>query len=144
MISSPAKAYVIPIPGREDEIQALRALIEACGCSVICQDDPIDSFDHCVEEADVVVILICPETASDRLFEQIIELASKLGKRIVGVWGAGVNLGELPPSIHRYGDAVIRANGDEIAAAVCKGESPWTTPQGTPRPAPKTPRHKKR
>jgi hypothetical protein len=138
----PTKAYVFPIQGREADISTLKTLIAAGGCVVICPNDPVDAFSHCVEEADAVVILICRETIGDELTGPVVELANRLGKRIVGVWAMDAELNKLPPSLHRYGDANVRLNADEIASAVCQGESIWVTPEGVPRPRPKTPRHK--
>ena len=142
MISNVTKAYVLPIPGRQAEINTLKGLIEAAGCIVVCENEPINAFSHCVSEADVVVILICPQTIEDALTEQVIELASKLGKRIVGVWAADAEANKLPIMLHRHGDATVRFNPDELAASVCGVNSVWVTPEGKPRPKPKTPRHK--
>lgn len=142
MANSPTKAYVFPVPGREADIGLLKKLIEAGGCVVVCPNDPINAFEHCVEEADVAVILICPETVDDKLTGQLVALANRLSKRIVGVWAANAEPGKLPASLHRYGDANVRFDAGELAASVCQGESIWVTPEGKPRPKPKTPRHK--
>jgi hypothetical protein len=142
MTGDPTKAYVFPVPGHGAEIDALKKLIEAAGCVIVCPDELINAFDHCVNEADVVVILICPETIDDKLTGPVVELASRLGKRIVGVWAADAEPNKLPASLHRHGDANIRLDANELAASVCGGASVWVTPEGKPRPKPKTPRHK--
>jgi hypothetical protein len=137
------KAYVVPIVGHEAELEALKALIRVCS-TIVCEGDPLDAFEHCVEEADVVVVLVCPEMAESDVIEEIIELANRLGKRIVGVWGAGANSANLPRGLNRHGDAMIRANAEEVAAAICADATPWITCDGIPRDPPPTPRHKKR
>jgi hypothetical protein len=140
--SSPTKVYVFPMPVREADIDTLKKLIKAGGCVVVCSDDPTHAFDHCVEEADVAVILICPETIDDKLTGPVVELANRLGKRIVGVWAADAEPNKLPRSLHRHGDANVRLDAHELAASVCQGESIWVTPKGESRPKPITPRHK--
>ena len=142
MTGSPTKAYVFPVLGRQADIVTLKKLITLGGCIVICPDDPVDSFDRCVQEADVVVILICPETIDDELIGPAVDMANKLGKRIVGVWAADAEPNKLPPSLHRHGDANVRLDATELASSVCQGTSIWVTPEGTPRPKPKTPRDK--
>ena len=140
--NSPTKVYVFPVPGHQAEITALKGLIEAAGCIIVCPNDPPEAYEHCVREADVVVILICPETIDDKLIGPVVELANKLGKRIIGVWAADAEPGKLPQSLNRYGDSNIRVDQEEVAAAVCRGETVWVTPEGKSRPKPKTPRHK--
>jgi hypothetical protein len=138
----PMKVYVFPVPGRQAEIAELKRLIEAAGCEIVCPDDPPESFEHCAQEADVVVILICPQTLDDNLIGPVVELANRTGKRIVGVWAADAEPGKLPRSLNRYGDSNIRIDAKDIAAAICRGEAVWVTPEGKPREKPKTPRHK--
>jgi hypothetical protein len=142
MIGSPAKVYVFPVPSRRAEIDMLKKLIVSGGCIVICPDDPIDGLHNCMEKADVVVILICPETIDDKLTGPVVELANRSGKRIVGVWAVDAEPDKLPPSLHRFGDANVRLNASELATSVCQGESIWLTPKGDPWPKPVTPRHK--
>lgn len=138
----PIKVYVFPVPGHAAEIATLKTLIEAAGCVIVCPNDPPEAFDHCVREADVVVILICPQTIDDKRIGPVVELANKLGKRIVGVWAADAEPGKLPRSLNRYADSNIRVDANDVAAAVCRGETVWVTLEGKPRPKPKTPRHK--
>ncbi|MBP2295098.1 hypothetical protein [Azospirillum rugosum] len=144
MTKSVTKVYVFPVPGREADVEELKRLIRAGGCSIVCANESIDAFEQCVGEADVVVILICPESANDKVAEQVAELANKLGKRVVGVWASDVQAGKLPLSLHRHGDATVRLNAVELAVSVCQGGTAWVTPDGNPRPKPKTPRHNKR
>jgi len=50
--------------------------------------------------------------------------------------------GELPSAINKHGDAVIGFDPEAVKNAVCGGRAIWLTPEGGPRPKPKTPRHK--
>jgi len=141
---TPNKVYVFPVPGRAADIEVLKQLVVAGGCVVHCMDDPPDAYEQCVKEADVVVILICPETLADALVASVVQLANRLGKRIVGVWAADAEPNKLPDCLHRYGDANVRIDAAELAGTVCQDQSIWVTPGGDPRPKPRTPRHKKR
>lgn len=142
MAAAPRKVYVVPVAGREPEIEQIKKLVRAGGAEVVCDKDPIDQFEHCVEDADVVVILICPETVGDKVIAEIVELARKLGKRVIAVW-SGVATGDaLPTPIHQYGEGAVRVDAAEIEGAICRDETIWNTPDGKPRKMPPTPRHK--
>ena len=142
MNASATKVYVFPVPARADDVKTLKQLIEQAGCVLVCDEANADEFAQCVEAADVVVILICPETMDDELVKQVVELANRLGKRIVGVWAPDVDDARLPTVLHRHGDATIIFNSEEIRQHICQSAPVWTTPEGQPRPKPKTPRHK--
>ena len=142
MATSPTKAYVLPIDGRDADIETLRKLIEAAGCEIVCPEDPRGNFAQCVELADVVVILICPETLQPGVIDEVVALAKRLGKRVVGVWASEAEPDRLPSMIHRHGDATVGLNPEKIEAAVCGGKAIWDCPGGGPRPKPPTPRHK--
>jgi hypothetical protein len=138
------KAYVFPVPGREADIAAIEALVLAGGCELVRPNDPAAAYPQAVVEADVVVILICPQTLDDPLTVQVVELANREGKRIVGVWAGDADPNALPQVLRDYGDANVRMDAASIAQSVCGGASIWETPTGDKRPPPKTPRHKKR
>jgi hypothetical protein len=142
MSSSPTKAYVFPVSGREADIKALTSIIEAAGCVLVCVDEKADAFERCVKAADVLVVLVCPQTIDDTHVGPVVSLANKLAKRVVGVWAADAEPNKLPPSLHKYGDATVRLRAEELAGSVCQGEAIWMTPKGEPRPKPPTPRHK--
>jgi hypothetical protein len=142
---APVKVYVVPLPPtRAKELDKLKQLIETGGCELVCRDDPIEKADDCIAAADVVVILICAETLGDPAVDGLVELASRLGKRVIGVWADDAKPQDLPSSIERRGDATIRLDPEEIERAVCGGQTPWHDPTGKQRPRPKTPRHKKK
>lgn len=138
------KAYVFPVAGREADIGQLKALILAGGCELVRPDDPAAAFPQAVLEADVVVILICPQTLTDPVVIQVVELANREGKRIIGVWAADADPSKLPEVLEEYGDGHVRMDEASVASSVCGGQSIWETPTGEPRPKPKTPRHKRR
>lgn len=142
MSSTSTKAYVVPIPGRDADIAALKKIIESAGCVLVCAAEKLDEFDTCLRAADVVVVLICPETYDDRLIGHIVVLANKFGKRVVGVWSADADESKLPQTLHRYADSVVRIAETEMGESICGGEVKWLTPKGEPFPTPRTPRHK--
>jgi hypothetical protein len=142
MASSPTKAYVLPIAGYEITLETLKKLILAGGCDIFCPDDPADAYERCVEGADVLVILICPETENSEAVDRVIAFAKKLGKRVVGVWASDAQPDKLPRFLHRHGSGTVGLNPDRIAAAVCGGQPLWDSPGGGPRRKPPTPRHK--
>jgi hypothetical protein len=99
-------------------------------------------FEACVEAADVIVILICAETTNSPDIKSIIEMGSRLGKRIIGIWLDETVSDVVSPSLDSEGDAVIGMDSEAIRKAVILGESIWTVPSGKTRPTQKTPRHK--
>lgn len=142
MSKSPTKAFVLPIKGREAESSKIKELITKAGCEVICDKAKPADYEKCISASDAVVILICPEAESDPEVDKLIALARREGKRVVGVWIPGVEGSELLASINKHGAATITLDLDAVRRAICAGESVWMTPDGNPRPAPKTPRHK--
>lgn len=138
------KVYIFPVPGREGELQKIKERLEALGCDVLCWGEAVELSPQCIAAADVLVILICDETLTDQTTARAVELASRLGKRIVGVWAADADSDNLPPCLNQHGDANVRPEAEELSAAICDGDPVWVTPNGEPRPKPRTPRHKKR
>lgn len=136
------RVFVLPIKGREVEIEQLKKLIVRAGCEVVCNDaKPVD-FEKCIEGADVLAILIVSETQDDPTIDELIELASRQGKRVVGVWPPAAKDPTLPSAINRHGDAAITSDVESIRESICGGKPQWIEPDGTSRPTPKTPRHK--
>jgi MTH538 TIR-like domain (DUF1863) len=133
---------VLPIKGRDSEIAKLKDLIVKAGCEVVCDKAKPAEYERCLLGADVLVILICPETESDPAIDDLIAMASREGKRVVGVWIPAAKEMELPGAINSHGDAVITFDIDAIRESICGGNPRWTTPDGKPRLTPKTPRHK--
>ena len=141
MKRSPTRAFVYPITEQAAAIQRLKQLIKAA-CTVVCDEPGAVDPQTCLEEADVLVVLISAETAEAPRLSELIALATRAGKRVVGVWSPGAQETELPPALHKYGDAVIPLEAGAVKAVICGGTSRWLTPRGQPRPTPKTPRHK--
>lgn len=142
MAKTLTRVFVLPVKGRDAEIAKLKEVITKAGCEVICDKAKPADYEKCLKEADVVVILICPETENDPAVDKLIAVASHGGKRVVGVWIPAAEKIELPDAINKHGDAVITFDVDAIRESVCGGKPTWTTPDGKPRPTPKTPRHK--
>lgn len=136
------KAYVCPVPGRAKEIAAIKKMILQAGGELVCDDEKaLDGFEACVDQCDVVVILICPETETVE-YEAVIGYASKTGKRVVGVWLEDETVGTVPGPLERDGDAMIIFSPDSVKRAVIEKEDIWELPSGKERPTQKTPRHK--
>jgi hypothetical protein len=142
MIDTATRVFVLPLKGRETEIQALKAMIGKAGCQIICDQAPPSQWEKCLSDSDVMVILICKEAMEDATIDKFISMASHEGKRVVGVWAKDAKDGTIPAAINRHGDAVISLDPELVKGVVCGGKSMWTTPDGKPRAAPKTPRHK--
>ena len=142
MAKSPTRAFVLPIKGREADIEKLRQLVEQAGCEPVCDQALPADYEKCLENADVLVVLICPQTMDDSAVNQLIVHASRTGKRVVGVWALNLKDSVLPTAINKHGDAVIVFDVAAIRQSVCGDQSSWSTPDGKPRPTPKTPRHK--
>ncbi|MER8827350.1 TIR domain-containing protein [Mesorhizobium sp. M0938] len=139
------KAYVFPVPGREQKIAAIKKMIVDAGGELICDDkQTIAGFEACIDQCDVVVVLICPETDSAD-YEAATDYAKKTNKRIVGIWldetagGGGVG---IPAALDREGDAVVEPTIESVKKAVIEKERIWKEPDGTKRAVQKTPRHK--
>jgi len=142
MPTNPTRAFVLPIRGRDVEVAEIKKLIAQAGCEVVCNDARPTDYKKCLMEADVLVVLICPETENDPVVNELVSLASREGKRVVAVWSSAAKTMDLPAVINKHGDAVIPLELDMVRQSICGGKATWTTPEGTPRPTPKTPRHK--
>lgn len=136
------KVLVCPVRGREAEIGALRDRIVSLGGTLVCEKarTPADC-ETCIDQADVVVVLLCPESVNDPDVKDLVQAASRAGKRVVFVWLEGCEIGELPPFLKLEGDGVVHQDGDDLKKAIIDGETIWKTPDGTRRPDQKIPRH---
>lgn len=136
------KVWVCPVSGRESIIERLKEMVEAEGGELVYRDrTTLDGYHECVEAADVIVILICEETRADATYNAIVELASRLGRRVIGVWLDETEEESVPPPIEMHGDAVIRIKPEEVKRAVIEGEQLWNLPTGKPRPTQPLPRY---
>lgn len=141
MAGEKPKVYIIPIPGRKAEIASLRKSIEEMGCEIVCSQKPIEDFEECVSKADVVVVLICPEAAKNALVAKIIELATKQGKRIIGVWASDAVEADVPDGLRRHGEGEVTLKGPKLRECILGEKPEWQNPDGTPQARKKTPRH---
>jgi hypothetical protein len=142
MAKAPTRVFVFPVKGREAEIAKIKQMLAKAGCELVCDQPVVSDYEKCLKDADVLVILMCPETENDATVDALIALASKLGKRVVGIWLADSIATELPVAINRHGDAAVTMDDEMVGNAVCDGKAIWVMPDGKPRPTPKTPRHK--
>lgn len=142
MAKAPTRVFVFPVRERPAVIIELKQMLAASGCELVCDQPTIGDYEKCLEQADVLVILMCPETDGDETVTDMITLATSLGKRVVGVWLPDSTAVELPAAVNKHGDAGITMDAKLIEEVVCGGKTVWVLPDGKPRPAPKTPRHK--
>ena len=81
-----------------------------------------------------VVVLIGKDTHSRPWVNWEIDKANEQGKRIVGVYLRGGTEADIPPSLEKYGSAIVNWNTDSIIAAI-DGDNSFQKPDGTQRPA---------
>lgn len=81
-----------------------------------------------------VVVLIGKETHARPWVNWEIDKANEQGKRIVGVYLRGGTEADIPPSLEKYGSAIVNWNTDSIMAAI-DGDNSFQKPDGTPRAA---------
>lgn len=80
--------------------------------------------------ASTMIVYISEDTKDSEWVNWEIELAYKLGKRIIGVWGHGEAQCEIPENLKKYGDALIPMHGEEIVNAVLHKSPIWREPCG--------------
>ena len=85
-----------------------------------------------IQWAGTFVVYITPETRNSDWVNWEIEYASKLDKRIIGVWAHGANECEVPDALKDYADAVVGWRGERIIDAINGQISDWEKPDGTP------------
>lgn len=83
--------------------------------------------------AGVVIVYMTPLTHASRWVNWEIEYAERTGKRIVGIWGPGAGLAEIPEALKKYADAVVDWNDQKIIDAVEGRINNWQNPDGTLR-----------
>jgi hypothetical protein len=80
-----------------------------------------------------VVVLIGPKTHTRYWINWEIEIAKKLGKRIVGVYVHGASDSDVPENFENYGDALIGWQADKIIDAIDGFIDNMVTPEGEDR-----------
>lgn len=83
--------------------------------------------------ASTVIVLIGKETHKRPWVDWEIRKANELGKRIVGVYTRGGTEADIPRALEEYGDALVNWNSSRIIDAIEGKDSPFETPDGTPR-----------
>ncbi|MGA7675282.1 MAG: hypothetical protein WCA78_09590 [Rhizomicrobium sp.] len=141
MAAEKPKVYVVPIPSRNTEIAALKKMIGEIGCEIVGAKEPIENYEGCVSKADVIVVLICKEAAKNPIVGKIIELAVKLGKRVVGVWAEDASEEDLPEGLRRHGEASVTFKTTPLKQCILGEKPEWQNPDGSPQGKKKTPRH---
>lgn len=81
-----------------------------------------------------VVVLIGKNTHSRSWVNWEIDKANEQGKRIVGVYVRGGTEADIPPSLEKYGSAIVAWNTDSIISAI-NGDNSFQNSAGANRPA---------
>ena len=82
--------------------------------------------------ASTVVVLIGKDTHARPWVNWEIDQANEQGKRIIGVYARGGTAADVPPSLEKYGSAIVGWNTDSIMAAI-DGKHEFQNPDGTTR-----------
>ncbi len=85
--------------------------------------------------ASTVVVLIGKDTHQRSWVNWEIEKANQQGKRIVGVFVRGGTEADIPPSLEKYGSAIVNWNTDSIMSAI-DGDNTFKNSDGNTRQAP--------
>ena len=85
--------------------------------------------------AGTVVVLIGKDTHSRRWVNWEVDKANEQGKRIVGVFVRGGTEADIPPSLEKYGSAIVNWNSDSIMSAI-DGDNSFQNSDGTNRQGP--------
>ena len=86
-----------------------------------------------IDWASTLVVYVSPDTKDSEWVEWEIQYASKLGKRIVGVWEQGANECEVPKALEELGDAMVGWHGESIVDAIVGKSGDWYSCNGEPR-----------
>lgn len=88
-----------------------------------------------MRRASTCIVLIGKKTHSRKWVNWEIEIAKKLGKRIVGVYLYGEKeSAKIPDALNKYGDSVVAWGKSENIINVIDGkENRWDTPNGNER-----------
>jgi len=87
--------------------------------------------------ASTVVVLIGKDTHTRKWVNWEIDKANEQGKRIVGVYIRGGTEANIPPSLEKYGSAIVKWNTESIFNAI-DGNNSFQNPDGTDRLPPNT------
>lgn len=85
--------------------------------------------------ASTVIVLIGKDTHKRPWVNWEIDKANEQGKRIVGVFVRGGTEADIPPSLEKYGSAIVGWNTDSIMSAI-DGNNSFQNPDGSNRQGP--------
>lgn len=85
--------------------------------------------------AGTAVVLIGKDTHSRPWVNWEVDKAHEQGKRIVGVYVRGGTEADIPPSLEKYGSAIVNWNADSIIGAI-DGNNNFQNPDGSNRSGP--------
>ena len=105
--------------------------------------ETLDGLEGCLDQADVLVIPLCPETVDDPRVHTLAAAAARAGKRVVGIWLGEEDEREVPPFLDRVGSAAVPMATEKVRSAVFGREAIWESPTGKARPPQLLPRKKK-
>jgi hypothetical protein len=141
MPATPPRVYVCPVPTQPGAIAIIKKAVLAAGGVLVGETDKdFGTYKTHVAACDIVVILICAETLGSADIAAVVAEATRLGKRIIGVWLDDSIKGE-PEWLAREGDGVVPLDQNKIEAVI-KGEREFDDPAGKRLPKRPTPRHK--
>jgi hypothetical protein len=83
--------------------------------------------------ASTVVVLIGKETHLRPWVDWEINMANRLGKRIVGIYERGGTENDIPSAFKDYGDALVSWNSGSVIDAIEGRCDPFENPTGEPR-----------
>ena len=138
------KVYVLPKVASATELSDLATLIlSSDDCELVeYPTHPQLSPDAAIEACEVLVILLDASTADAAQVREVIADATRLGKRIVGVWSPSNPADHVPQGINATGFATIEMSPQKVQAVICGGVPDWTDHEGESLPAGEMPRHK--
>ena len=85
--------------------------------------------------ASTVIVLIGKDTHTRPWVNWEIDKAKEQGKRIIGVYDRGGTEADIPPSLEKYGSAIVNWNSESIISAI-DGDNTFQNPDGTERVGP--------
>lgn len=85
--------------------------------------------------ASSVIVLIGKDTHKRPWVNWEIDKAKEQGKRIIGVYDRGGTEADIPPSLEKYGSAIVNWNAESIISAI-DGNNSFQNPDGTDRKGP--------
>jgi hypothetical protein len=85
--------------------------------------------------ASSVIVLIGKDTHKRPWVNWEIDKAKEQGKRIIGVYDRGGTEADIPPSLEKYGSAIVNWNAESIMSAI-DGQNTFHNPDGNNRIGP--------